>query len=42
MMKTNRVLEKLRKNEAVCMACPTPYVSPKLIEMIGLIGFDGI
>ena len=41
-MKTNRVLEKLRKDEAVCMACPTPYVSPKLIEMIGLIGFDGI
>ncbi len=41
-MKTNRVLEKLKKDEAVCMACPTPYVSPKLIEMIGLIGFDGI
>ena len=41
-MKTNRVLEKLKKDEAVCMACPTPYMSPKLIEMIGLIGFDGI
>ena len=24
------------------LACPTPYPSPKLIEMIGLIGFDGV
>ena len=41
-MRKNKILQKLRKGEPVMLACPTPYPSPKLIEMIGLIGFDGV
>lgn len=41
-MKKNETLEKLRQGKVVMLACPTPYPSPKLIEMIGLIGFDGV
>ena len=41
-MRRNKILHRLRKGEPVMLACPTPYPSPKLIEMIGLIGFDGV
>jgi 4-hydroxy-2-oxoheptanedioate aldolase len=39
-MRTNRVLEKLRQGKAVLVTTVTPYASPKLTEMIGLLDFD--
>jgi 4-hydroxy-2-oxoheptanedioate aldolase len=39
-MRTNRVLEKLRQNKAVLVTTVTPYASPKLTEMIGMLDFD--
>jgi 4-hydroxy-2-oxoheptanedioate aldolase len=39
-MRTNRVLEKLRQNKAVLVTTITPYASPKLTEMLGLLDFD--
>ena len=39
-MRTNRVLEKLRQNKAVLVTTVTPYASPKLTEMIGLLDYD--
>ncbi|HPA46446.1 MAG TPA: aldolase/citrate lyase family protein [bacterium] len=36
----NRVLEKLRNGEVVLCTNSTPVCSPKIAELIGLIGFD--
>jgi 4-hydroxy-2-oxoheptanedioate aldolase len=42
MLRRNRVLERLRAGKYVLFFSPTPYASPKLIEMAGLMGFDGV
>lgn len=42
MLRTNRVLQRLRAGRYVLFFSPTPYASPKLVEMAGLIGFDGV
>ncbi|MFL5802729.1 MAG: HpcH/HpaI aldolase family protein [Roseiflexaceae bacterium] len=39
-MQKNRVLEKLRQGKAALVTTVTPYASPKLTEMIGLLDFD--
>jgi len=39
-MRTNRVLEKLRQGKAALVTTVTPYASPKLTEMIGMLDFD--
>ena len=39
-MRNNRVLEKLRQGKAALVTTVTPYASPKLTEMIGLLDFD--
>jgi 4-hydroxy-2-oxoheptanedioate aldolase len=39
-MQTNRVLEKLRAGKAALVTTVTPYASPKLTEMIGMLDFD--
>jgi 2-keto-3-deoxy-L-rhamnonate aldolase RhmA len=39
-MRNNRVLEKLRQGRAALVTTVTPYASPKLTEMIGLLDFD--
>jgi 4-hydroxy-2-oxoheptanedioate aldolase len=39
-MRTNRVLEKLRAGKAALVTTVTPYASPKLTEMIGMLDFD--
>jgi hypothetical protein len=39
-MRANRVLTKLRQGKAVLVATPTPYASPKITEMLGLLDFD--
>jgi 4-hydroxy-2-oxoheptanedioate aldolase len=39
-MRNNRVLAKLRQGKAVLVTTVTPYASPKLTEMIGLLDFD--
>lgn len=41
-MRTNRILQKLRAGKATLIASPTPYASPKLTEMLGLLDFDGV
>jgi 4-hydroxy-2-oxoheptanedioate aldolase len=42
MLRRNRVLERLRAGKYVLFFSPTPYASPKLVEMAGLLGFDGV
>ena len=39
-LQPNRVLERIRAGEYVLCGSPTPYASPKIPEMMGLIGFD--
>ncbi len=39
-LKPNRVLERIRAGKTVLCGSPTPYASPKIPEMMGLIGFD--
>jgi 4-hydroxy-2-oxoheptanedioate aldolase len=39
-MQKNRVLNKLRQGKAALVTTVTPYASPKLTEMIGLLDFD--
>jgi 4-hydroxy-2-oxoheptanedioate aldolase len=39
-MRKNRVLEKLRAGKAALVTTITPYASPKLTEMIGLLDYD--
>ncbi len=39
-MRNNRVIEKLRQGKAVLVTTVTPYASPKLTEMVGLLDFD--
>lgn len=39
-MRTNRVLAKLRQGKAALVTTVTPYASPKLTEMIGLLDYD--
>ncbi len=39
-MRKNRVLEKLRQGKAALVTTVTPYASPKLTEMIGMLDFD--
>lgn len=41
-MRKNRVLEKLRQGKATLVGSPTPYASPKITEMLGLLDFDGV
>jgi 4-hydroxy-2-oxoheptanedioate aldolase len=41
-LKPNRVLERIRTDKYVLCSSPTPYPSPKIPEMMGLIGFDCI
>jgi len=38
--KPNRVLERIRAGGYALCSCQTPYPSPKITEMMGLIGFD--
>lgn len=40
--RTNRVMEKLRRNEPVLVGTPTPFPSPKIPEMMGIVGYDCI
>ena len=42
MLRRNRVLARLRAGKYVLFFSPTPYASAKLVEMAGLIGFDGV
>ena len=39
-LRPNRVLTRLREGKYVLCGSPTPYASPKITEMMGLIGFD--
>jgi 4-hydroxy-2-oxoheptanedioate aldolase len=39
-LRPNRVLERLRAGKYVLCGSTTPYPSPKISEMMGLIGFD--
>lgn len=41
-LRPNRVLERIRAGQYVLCGSPTPYSSPKIPEMMGLIGFDCI
>lgn len=41
-LRPNRVLERIRAGKYVLCSSPTPYPSPKIPEMMGLIGFDCI
>lgn len=41
-MRKNRILEKLRQGKAILVGSPTPYASPKITEMLGLLDFDGV
>ena len=41
-LRPNRVLERIRAGTYVLCSSPTPYPSPKIPEMMGLIGFDCI
>lgn len=41
-LKPNRVLERIRAGKYILCGSPTPYPSPKIAEMMGLIGFDAI
>lgn len=38
--KPNHVLERIRAGKYVLCGSPTPYASPKIPEMMGLIGYD--
>jgi 4-hydroxy-2-oxoheptanedioate aldolase len=39
-MRRSRVLEKLRAGTPVLVGTPSPYPSPKIVELMGLIGYD--
>jgi 4-hydroxy-2-oxoheptanedioate aldolase len=39
-LKPNRVLSRIREGKYVLCGSPTPYASPKITEMMGLVGFD--
>ena len=39
-LKPNRVLERIRAGKTALCSSSTPYPSPKISEMMGLIGFD--
>jgi 4-hydroxy-2-oxoheptanedioate aldolase len=39
-LKPNRVLERIRAGRYALCGSPTPYPSPKIPEMMGLIGYD--
>lgn len=41
-LRPNRVLERIRAGKYVLCSSPTPYPSPKIPEMMGLMGFDCI
>jgi 4-hydroxy-2-oxoheptanedioate aldolase len=41
-MRKNRILQKLRDGRAVLITCNASYASPKIVEMIGLLDFDGV
>jgi 4-hydroxy-2-oxoheptanedioate aldolase len=42
LLRPSRVLKRLREGKYVLFFSPTPYSSPKIVEMAGLIGFDGV
>ena len=39
-LQPNRVLERIRQGKYVLCSSATPYPSPKIPEMMGMIGFD--
>jgi 4-hydroxy-2-oxoheptanedioate aldolase len=39
-MRRSRVLERLKRGEPVLVGSPTPYASARLVELIGLSGYD--
>jgi 2-keto-3-deoxy-L-rhamnonate aldolase RhmA len=41
-MRTNRILARLREGGATLVASPSSYDSPKIVEMLGLLDFDGV
>lgn len=41
-MRKNRILEKLRNGKATLITSPSIYESPKIVELIGLLDFDGV
>jgi 4-hydroxy-2-oxoheptanedioate aldolase len=41
-MRKNRILQKLRDGKAVLITNNSSYPSPKIVEMIGLLDFDGV
>jgi 4-hydroxy-2-oxoheptanedioate aldolase len=41
-VRKNRILQKLRDGKATLITCNTPYPSPKIVELIGLLDFDGV
>lgn len=41
-MRKNRILQKLREGKATLITSNTSYASPKIVEMIGLLDFDGV
>lgn len=41
-MRTNNILARLRAGGATLVASPSSYDSPKIVELLGLLGFDGV
>lgn len=41
-MRANRILARLREGGATLVASPSSYESPKIVELIGLLDFDGV
>ncbi len=41
-VRQNRVVERMRAGKYVLFFGNTPFITPKLVEMAGLIGFDGV
>ena len=42
MLRPNRVLERIREGKYVLCGTCTPYPSPKISEMMGLLGYDAL
>lgn len=41
-MRANRILARLREGGATLVASPSSYDSPKIVELLGLLDFDGV
>jgi 4-hydroxy-2-oxoheptanedioate aldolase len=41
-VRTNRILARLREGGATLVASPSSYDSPKIVELLGLLDFDGV